>query len=101
MRGNAGLNSRVRETFNSLPNNKIWDQSKFKAFPDGILNATHKLNFFRRRVENIIGKGKNNGIEHFLFFPQWFKGVLFFNSLPNDKILDWSKLKAFADDKLK
>ena len=22
-----------------------------------------------------------------------------FNSLPNDKILDWSKLKAFADDK--
>ena len=24
---------------------------------------------------------------------------LSFNSLPNDKILDWSKLKAFADDK--
>ena len=23
-----------------------------------------------------------------------------FNSLPNDKILDWSKLKGFADDKL-
>ena len=23
-----------------------------------------------------------------------------FNSLPSDKILDWSKLKAFADDKL-
>ena len=23
------------------------------------------------------------------------------NSLPNDKILDWSKLKEFADDKLK
>ena len=22
-----------------------------------------------------------------------------FNTLPNDKILDWSKLKAFADDK--
>ena len=22
------------------------------------------------------------------------------HSLPNDKILDWSKLKAFADDKL-
>ena len=29
--------------------------------------------------------------------PIWF----FFNSLPNDKIfLDWSKLKAFADDKI-
>ena len=24
-----------------------------------------------------------------------------FNSLPNDKLLDWSKLKASADDKLK
>ena len=23
-----------------------------------------------------------------------------FNTLPNDKILDWTKLKAFADDKL-
>ena len=23
-----------------------------------------------------------------------------FNSLPNDKILDWSKLKAFADNKM-
>ena len=23
------------------------------------------------------------------------------NSLPNDKILDWSKLKIFADDKIK
>ena len=23
-----------------------------------------------------------------------------FNSLPNDKSLDWSKLKAFADDKI-
>ena len=24
-----------------------------------------------------------------------------FNSLPNDKILDWSKCTAFADDKIK
>ena len=24
-----------------------------------------------------------------------------YNSLPKDKILDWSKLKAFADEKLK
>ena len=27
---------------------------------------------------------------------EWFK----FNSLPYDMILDWSKLKAFADDKI-
>ena len=29
----------------------------------------------------------------FLFFH--------FNPLPDDKILDWSKLKAYADDKIK
>ena len=28
------------------------------------------------------------------------KPVLYFNPFPDDKILDWSKLKAFADDKL-
>ena len=34
-------------------------------------------------------------------FPIMFQNPLgadMFNSLPNDKILDWSKLKAFADD---
>ena len=36
-------------------------------------------------VENIIGKEEN---------------VLLINFLPNDKILDWTKLKTFADDKL-
>ena len=28
------------------------------------------------------------------------KSMLTLNSLPNNKILDWSKLKAFADDKI-
>ena len=27
--------------------------------------------------------------------------MFFLNSLPNDKILEWSNLKAFADDKIK
>ena len=35
------------------------------------------------------------------FLSKELFGVSFtFNSLQNDKILDWSKLKAFADDKL-
>ena len=29
-----------------------------------------------------------------------FFHMAFSNSLPNDKIIDWSKLKVFADDKL-
>ena len=35
-------------------------------------------------------------------FPLWHStkllGLRFFKSLPNDQILAWSKLKAFADD---
>ena len=33
-------------------------------------------------------------------FKDWHMGKIV-NSLPNDKILDWSKLKAFADDNIK
>ena len=33
--------------------------------------------------------------------PRWlFPYEMAFNSLPNDKNLDWSKLKAIADDKI-
>ena len=62
-------------------------------------------------VANTVGKGENAGYQHFLLFPQSFlklpslgsfkvrivwqtKRV---NSLPNDKILDWSKM---TDDNL-
>ena len=63
-------------------------------------------------VENIVGKGENAGYQHFLLFPQYFQKASFSSSLkvgsvwygvnpfPNDKILDQTKLKAFADDKL-
>ena len=54
--------------------------------------------------ENTEGKGENAGNQHFLLFPQYFlpylKQKFSFNSLPNDKILDLSKLKAFADNNL-
>ena len=58
-----------------------------------------------------MGKGQITCYEQFLLFPQCFqkacfpgasKGVIvceWVNSLPNDKILDFSKLKALADDK--
>ena len=38
--------------FNSLPNGKIWDMTRLKAFADD------KINIFDR-VENIVGKGEN------------------------------------------
>ena len=46
-------------------------------------------------LENSIRKGEYPGDHHFLLSQQFF---LLINSLPNNKILDRSKLKAFADD---
>ena len=53
--------------FNSLPDNKISDWSKLKAFAEDILNI------FFHRTENIVGKEENAGYQHFLVFPQWFQ----------------------------
>ena len=62
-----------------------------------------------KQVENTVGKGEIACYEQFLLFPQCFqkacfpgasKGVVVWewvNSLPKGKILDRSKLKAFAD----
>ena len=59
-----------------------------------------------------MGKGEIARYEQFLLFPQYFQKACFpgasegvivwewVNSLPNDNILDWSKFKAFADEKI-
>ena len=75
------------------------------------------------RVESIVGKGENVGYQHFLLFPQCFQKVSFSGSLKvrivwyrakekekcwgylvnssrDDNLLDQSKLKAFADNKI-
>ena len=54
----------MEEYLNSLPNNKILDLSKFKAFTDDKINSTQTLKLFFfcfLRVENIVGKGENAG----------------------------------------
>ena len=59
------------------------------------------------RVENTVGKGENAGYQHFLLFPQYFPKPPFLGSLKvgivwiRYKILEWSKLKALADDIVK
>ena len=57
---------------NSLPNNKITDQSKLKALADPKINVTEKLKFVLAVEENIVGKGENAGYQHFLPFPQCY-----------------------------
>ena len=54
---------------NSLPNEKLLDGSKFKAFADDNINMTEKFKFVLGRVENIMEKGENAGYQHFLLFP--------------------------------
>ena len=66
-----------RFLFNSLPNDKISDYSKFKAFTDYKVNVNKKLKFGLGRVEKIIGKGENAGYQHFLIIPQCFQKVSF------------------------
>ena len=58
--------------FNSLPNDKILDWSKLKAFADDKINVNEKLKFGMGKEENIVGK-ENAGYQHFLLFPQCFQ----------------------------
>ena len=57
---------------NSLPNDKVSDKSRVKAFADNKINASQKLKIKLGRVEN-VGKGENAGYQHFLLFPQCFQ----------------------------
>ena len=59
--------------FNSLPNDRILDWSKLKAFADDTSNLIEKLKFVLGKVENIVGKGENAGHQHFLLFPKCFQ----------------------------
>ena len=111
---------------NPLPNDEILNRSKLKALAVDKRNVTSKLKFVSERSENILGKGENAGYQHFLLFPKCFQlpssmGSLTvgfcgkklresrhtqsvrdeFNPLLDDKILDSSKLKEFADDDFK
>ena len=59
-------------------NDEILDWSKFKAFADDKLNVEKKkMKFGLGRVQNIFGKGKNVGNQHFLLVPQCFQKLSF------------------------
>ena len=65
----------------SLPNNKIWDVTKLKAFVDDKLNVDKlKISPFDR-VENNVRKGENAGYQHFLLFLHCFSKLTYLGSL--------------------
>ena len=66
----------VWERINSLPNDKILDVIKLKAFADDKINVAQMMIPVFDRVENIVGKGEHAVYQHFLLFPQCFQRVL-------------------------
>ena len=66
------------EWFNSLPNDKILDWSKFKALADDKIKVLKMMIFVFDRVENIMGKEGNAGYQLFLLFPQFFHKAFYF-----------------------
>ena len=67
--------------FNTLPNNKILDVIKLKAFADDTISVAEMLISVIDKIENIVGKGENAGYQHFLLFPQCFQKASFLGSL--------------------
>ena len=61
---------------NSLPNDKILDWPKLKAFAES-KRCDLRLENCLQRIENIVGKGGNDGYQHFLFFHQCFQKASF------------------------
>ena len=67
--------------FNSLPNGKILDVTKLKAFVEDKINIAQITISVFDRVENIVGKGESAAYQHFLLFPQCFQKASFLGSL--------------------
>ena len=82
-----------------------------KEFADDNFKFDENGRKLSKPVENTVGKGEIAHYKQFLLFPKCFQKACFpgasksvivwewVNSLQSDKILDWSKFKAFADDK--
>ena len=57
---------------NPLPNNKIFDMTNLKVFAEDKFNIAEMKIFFFDRVKNNLGKGENDGYQHFSLFLHCF-----------------------------
>ena len=57
----------------SLPNDKLYALSRFKAFANDKSNVAIMMISVSYKVENSVGNGENAGYQHFLLFPQCFQ----------------------------
>ena len=58
--------------FNALPKDTIFNRTKLKGFADDKSNVGKIANSLFDRVENTVGKGVNDGNQHFHLFPHLF-----------------------------
>ena len=82
---------------------------KLKVFADDNFELHQNSRKFSKRVENTVGKEEIARFEQFLIFPQcfqkthtadiWNPGLVWVRvkTIPNDQILDSTKLMAFAE----
>ena len=66
---------------NSVPNGKILEWFRLKAFADYKIKVLEIMTFVFDRIENNVGKGENGGYQHFLLFPQCFQKAFYSRSL--------------------
>ena len=83
----------VQNVFSSLPNDKILDYSRLKAFAGNKINVNQKLKFDIGRLENNMGKGEHASYQHFLLFQQCFQKAASSGSLKVGTV--WQRLKGF------
>ena len=77
--------------FNPLPDGKILDVTKLKAFADDKINVAQMMVSVFDRIENTVGKGENAGYQHFPLFPLSFQKASFLGSLKVRVV--WSRVK--------
>ena len=78
-------------SLNPLPNAKVLDETKFKAFADDKLSNKKIIVLHFIRVENIVAKGENAGYQHFLLFPQCFQKPCFQGASKGVIVWEWVK----------
>ena len=61
-----------------LPNDKIVDMTKLKAFADEKSNVAEMAISLFDRVENTVGKGEYADCQHFLLFLQCYRSFLLY-----------------------
>ena len=82
---------------NPLPNDKILDLTKLKAFADDEQDIAKMAISLNDKVENTVEKGKNAGFQHFLLFPQCFPKPSSSGSLKVGIL--WKRVNPFLNDK--